>query len=520
MAKSKAMYVYFFGGGKAEGMSVARDEKGREQELLGGKGSGLADMTAAGLPVPPGFTITAGACAEYYDRGRKWPSGLEQEVEANIAKLEKLLGKTFGHGDNPLLVSVRSGAAVSMPGMMDTVLNLGLNDQTLGALIARTGNERFAWDAYRRFTQMFGDVVLGIPHHDFEEALQRIKDRRGVKLDTELDVAGLKEVVEEYRKAYGHAGKQFPQDARQQLRESVNAVFQSWNNPRANKYRQLNDIRGLLGTAVNVQTMVFGNMGDRSGTGVAFTRDPSTGENKFYGEFLMNAQGEDVVAGIRTPESIDQLARHDAAAYRQLLDIRQTLEKHYQDMQDIEFTIEDGTLYMLQTRGGKRTIFAAVRAAVEMAEEGLITKEVAVSRIPAGQLSQLFAPVLDRKEEAAAEKEGRRPGQGSAGQSRRGLRPGGLPRRRGRGLGQGRQEGDPGPHRDLAGRRGRHGRRAGGADGPRRHDQPRRRRRPRHGHAVRGRGRRPADRLRRQDHSRRRQGGRRGRVHQPVGLPG
>jgi len=274
-------------------------------------------------------------------------------------------------------------------------------------VIDLTGNERFAYDAYRRFMQMFGDVVLGIEHHDFEHALQAVKDRRGAKLDTDLDVEGLKEVVAEYKKVYEHAGKAFPQDAREQLADAVNAVFQSWNNPRANKYRQLNDIRGLIGTGVNVQTMVFGNMGNDSGTGVAFTRDPSTGENKFYGEFLMNAQGEDVVAGIRTPEPIEQLARHDPAAYTQLVAIRGRLEKHYKDMQDIEFTIEKGKLYMLQTRSGKRTIFAAVRAAVEMAESRLITKDEAVRRVSAAQMSQLFAPVLDRKELVQAEKEGR-----------------------------------------------------------------------------------------------------------------
>jgi len=406
MAKSKSKYVYFFGGGKAEGMACAKTEKQRKQ-IVGGKGSGLVDMTAAGLPVPPGFTITCQACAEYYDNGGKWPKGLAEQVEANIAKLEKLTGKTFGHGANPLLVSVRSGAAVSMPGMMDTVLNLGLNDETLSSLIALAGNERFACDAYRRFLQMFGDVVLGIEHESFEHALQAVKDRRGATLDTDLDDSGLKEVVAEYKKAYEHAGKSFPQDARKQLEASVNAVFGSWNNPRAVKYRQLNDIRGLTGTAVNVQTMVFGNMGSGSGTGVAFTRDPSSGENKFYGEYLMNAQGEDVVAGIRTPQPIDTLANVDPAAYRQLVDIRKKLETHYRDMQDIEFTIEKGTLYMLQTRSGKRTIFAAVRAAVEMAESKLITRDQAVARVSAAQLSQLFAPVLDRKEEASAEKEGR-----------------------------------------------------------------------------------------------------------------
>ncbi|HOD82820.1 MAG: Pyruvate, phosphate dikinase [Planctomycetes bacterium ADurb.Bin126] len=404
--KSGTKYVYFFGGGKAEGMTCAKTEKERKL-ILGGKGSGLADMTAAGLPVPPGFTITCQACDEFYKGGRKWPKGLAEQVEQNIKKVENVLGKTFGQGKNPLLFSVRSGAAVSMPGMMDTVLNLGLNDETLQSVIDLTGNERFAYDAYRRFMQMFGDVVLGIEHHDFEHALQAVKDRRGAKLDTDLDVEGLKEVVAEYKKVYEHAGKAFPQDAREQLADAVNAVFQSWNNPRANKYRQLNDIRGLIGTGVNVQTMVFGNMGNDSGTGVAFTRDPSTGENKFYGEFLMNAQGEDVVAGIRTPEPIEQLARHDPAAYTQLVAIRGRLEKHYKDMQDIEFTIEKGKLYMLQTRSGKRTIFAAVRAAVEMAESRLITKDEAVRRVSAAQMSQLFAPVLDRKELVQAEKEGR-----------------------------------------------------------------------------------------------------------------
>ncbi|MFB3891306.1 MAG: pyruvate, phosphate dikinase [Phycisphaerae bacterium] len=406
MAKSRMKYVYFFGGGKAEGMACAKTEKERKQ-ILGGKGSGLADMTAAKLPVPPGFTITCQACAQYYEQGGKWPKGLAEEVEANIRKLEQLTGKTFGHGQNPLLVSVRSGAAVSMPGMMDTVLNLGLNDETLHALILLTGNERFAYDSYRRFMQMFGDVVLGLEHHDFEHALSGVKERRGAKLDTDLDVEGLREVIAAYKKVYEAGGKEFPQDARKQLEAAINAVFGSWNNPRAIKYRQLNDIRGLIGTGVNVQMMVFGNMGSDSGTGVAFTRNPSNGENRFYGEYLMNAQGEDVVAGIRTPQPIETLAQVDPKAYKQLVDIRKQLEDHYKDMQDIEFTIEKGTLYMLQTRSGKRTIFAAVRAAVEMAEEGRISKETAVSRVPAAQLSQLFAPVLDRKEESAAEKAGR-----------------------------------------------------------------------------------------------------------------
>jgi pyruvate,orthophosphate dikinase len=351
MAKAKAKtqkLVYFFGGGKAEGKAAMK-------QLLGGKGANLAEMSSLGLPVPPGFTITTEVCDLYYKLGRKYPAGLDAQVDANIQKLEKLTGKTFGHGKNPLLVSVRSGAAVSMPGMMDTVLNLGLNDQTLQAMIDLTGNERFVWDAYRRFMQMFGDVVLGMEHHDFEHALDKVKTKRKAANDTDLCVEGLKEVVAEYKKVYKKSNKTFPQDARKQLQAACDAVFGSWNNPRAIKYRQINDIRGLKGTAVNVQTMVFGNMGDTSGTGVAFTRDPSTGTNKFYGEYLMNAQGEDVVAGIRTPQPISQLAKVDPKSYKKLVAIREKLEKHYKDMQDLEFTIEKGELFMLQTRNGKRT---------------------------------------------------------------------------------------------------------------------------------------------------------------------
>ena len=396
MAK-KTKYVYSFGGGKAEGRAGMK-------ALLGGKGANLAEMSALGLPVPAGFTITTEVCDLFYKLGRKYPPGLERQVSENIAKLEKLTGKTFGKGPNPLLVSVRSGAAASMPGMMDTVLNLGLNDETLQALIKLTGNERFAWDAYRRFMQMFGDVVLGLEHDDFEHALQAVKARRGAKLDTDLDADGLKEVVGEYHKVYQHGGKSFPQDARRQLKASIDAVFGSWNNPRAIKYRQLNDIRGLLGTAVNVQLMVFGNMGEDSGTGVAFTRNPSTGENRFYGEFLMNAQGEDVVAGIRTPLPIDELGKRDAKSYRQLLGIRKTLEKHYRDMQDVEFTIERGTLYMLQTRNGKRTAAAAVKVAVDMVREGLISEKEAVMRVDPKAIDQLLHPTFDPKAEEKAAK--------------------------------------------------------------------------------------------------------------------
>ena len=387
MAK-KDKYVYFFGAGKAEG-------KTQMKALLGGKGANLAEMSAIGLPVPPGFTITTEVCELYYENGKQYPAGLDEQVEQNIKKLEKATGKTFGGGDQPLLVSVRSGAAVSMPGMMDTVLNLGLNDETLQAMIDLTGNERFVWDAYRRFMQMFGDVVLGMEHEHFEEALQNVKDKRGADLDTDLDVNGLKDVVEAYRKVYKRDGKSFPQDAREQLMASVDAVFGSWNNPRAIKYRQLNDIRGLKGTAVNVQTMVFGNMGDDSGTGVAFTRNPSTGENKFYGEYLMNAQGEDVVAGIRTPHPIGDLAKQNRKIYRQLLDIRDKLEDHYRDMQDIEFTIEQGELFMLQTRTGKRTAPAAVKIAADMLKEGLIDEEKSVCRVDPKSLDQLLHPVFD-----------------------------------------------------------------------------------------------------------------------------
>jgi pyruvate,orthophosphate dikinase len=396
MAKAKQKFVYFFGGGKAEGTTDMK-------QILGGKGANLADMSSLGLPVPAGFTITTEVCDLFYKLGRKYPAGLDEQIDENIAKLEKLTGKTFGHGKNPLLVSVRSGAAVSMPGMMDTVLNLGLNDETLPALIELTGNERFAWDAYRRFMQMFGDVVLGMEHHDFEHALDIVKKRRGAAEDTDLCVDGLKDVVEEYKKVYKKANKQFPQCARAQLQAAVDAVFGSWNNPRAIKYRQLNDIRGLIGTAVNVQLMVFGNMGDTSGTGVAFTRDPSTGQNKFYGEYLMNAQGEDVVAGIRTPKPIAKLAKVDPKSYKQLCAIREKLEKHYKDMQDLEFTIERGELFMLQTRTGKRTAAAAVKMAVDMVKEKLITEKEAVLRVDPKSLDQLLHPQFDPAGEKAVE---------------------------------------------------------------------------------------------------------------------
>ncbi len=390
-------YVYFFGGKGTEGNATMK-------QILGGKGANMAEMCKLGLPVPAGFTITTETCDAFYKLGKKYPKELDGQIDANIKKLEKLTGKTFGRGPNPLLVSVRSGAAVSMPGMMDTVLNLGLNDKTIQAMIDLTGNERFVWDSYRRFMQMFGDVVLGMEHHDFEHALQTVKTRRKAKLDTDLDVAGLKAVVAEYKKVYTKARKTFPQDARKQLIASMDAVFGSWNNYRAVKYRQLNDIRGLIGTAVNVQAMVFGNMGATSGTGVAFTRNPATGENKFYGEYLMDAQGEDVVAGIRTPHPIVNLNKVDGKSYRQLMKIRSQLEKHYRDIQDIEFTIERGKLYMLQTRSGKRTAAAAVKIAIDMMKEKLISEKEAVLRVDPKSLDQLLHPTFDPKAEKSAVK--------------------------------------------------------------------------------------------------------------------
>jgi pyruvate,orthophosphate dikinase len=391
MTEKKSNYVYFFGSGKAAGTAQMKD-------ILGGKGANLAEMTSIGLPVPPGFTISTEACAYYSANKGSYPDGMRTQVLENLSKLETLMGAKLGDSKNPLLVSVRSGAAQSMPGMMDTILNLGLNPDSVAALIAKTGNERFAWDSYRRFMQMFGDVVMGVPHHEFERALQDIKDEQGKVFDTELDSKDLKEVIARYQRLYKRfTGEEFPTDPQDQLFKAINAVFSSWNNERAIKYRQMNDIRGLLGTAVNVQCMVFGNMGDTSGTGVAFTRDPSSGENRFYGEYLMNAQGEDVVAGIRTPQSIEKLKAVNLDVYEQLVGIRDILEKHYHDMQDVEFTIQEGTLYMLQTRNGKRTIFSWLRTQVEMVEEGLITKEMAVSRVPAGEFGKLFAPILDSK---------------------------------------------------------------------------------------------------------------------------
>lgn len=383
--------VYYFGSTKSEGSKEMK-------ELLGGKGANLAEMTSIGLPVPPGFTITTESCAEYNQLGCKLPQLLMEEVHNNMELLQKETGKNFGSETNPLVVSVRSGAAASMPGMMDTVLNLGLTDQTLSGLAKAFGSERFALDAYRRLINMFGDVVMGVNHEEFEKEFDRVKVKFGAKVDTDLDETGLKELIEAYKSVYlKHTGEEFPQDPYQQLEKSIEAVFSSWNTPRAVRYREINEITGLMGTAVNIQTMVFGNMGENSGTGVAFTRNPSNGENKFYGEFLINAQGEDVVAGIRTPKDLDAMSAWRKDIYEQLLEIKRILEDHYREMQDIEFTIESGTLYLLQTRTGKRTGLAAVKIAVDMFVEGRLTRRDALVRIPANDLTQLLLPTFDPK---------------------------------------------------------------------------------------------------------------------------
>ena len=388
MAQDK--YVYFFGSDQTDGSAEMRS-------LLGGKGANLAEMTSLDIPVPAGFTISTETGRLYHENNNQYPDGLDEQIDENLRKLEATMDARFGDTENPLLLSVRSGAAVSMPGMMDTILNLGLNDDAVKGLTAKSGSERFAYDAYRRFVQMFGDVVLGVEHDAFEHLLEAKKAAKGVELDTELDANDLAELVAEFKALVKEeTGSDFPDDPRRQLDMARDAVFESSNNERALIYRRLNNISEELGrTAVNVQAMVFGNMGETSGTGVAFTRDPSTGENSFYGEFLMNAQGEDVVAGIRTPLPIDELQEIMPQAYEQLTSIGETLEAHYRDMQDVEFTIQDRRLYMLQTRSGKRTGAAAVRTAVEMVNEGLIDKATALTRIPPDDLEQLLHPMID-----------------------------------------------------------------------------------------------------------------------------
>jgi pyruvate,orthophosphate dikinase len=385
-ATKPSKMVYYFGKTKTEG-------KGKSKSILGGKGLNLAEMTKIGLPVPPGFTITTECCASYIDSGEKLPAGLMDEVAKAVKVMEKELGKKFGDDANPLLVSVRSGAAVSMPGMMNTILNLGLNDAATKGLAKATKNERFAYDAYRRLINMFGDVVVGMDHHAFEAAFDKIKKKYKVSEDTEVPAEGLKQLCEDYKALFKkHTGEAFPQDPIKQLELSIKAVFGSWNTTRAVRYREIEGIRGLLGTAVNVQSMVYGNMGDDSGTGVAFTRNPNTGENKFFGEFLINAQGEDVVAGIRTPQPVAEMPKWNRAVHKELLAIKKTLEDHYAEMQDIEFTIERGKLYMLQTRTGKRTGVAAVKIACDMVKEKLIDQKEAVMRVPANDLTQLLLP--------------------------------------------------------------------------------------------------------------------------------
>ena len=400
-----ANWVYEFGDGKAEGTSEMRN-------LLGGKGANLAEMANLGLPVPPGFTITTELCTYFYDHKKTYPPELYAEVDAALVAMGKIVGHVFGDGEDPLLVSVRSGARASMPGMMDTVLNLGLTDATVEALAKRSGNARFAYDSYRRFIQMYSNVVLDIDHHEFEEILETYKDRKGFTLDTDLGAEDWKQMITAYKAKVEEAlGEPFPQDPKAQLWGAIGAVFGSWMNPRAETYRKLQNIPASWGTAVNVQSMVFGNMGDTSATGVAFTRNPSTGENALYGEFLINAQGEDVVAGIRTPQNITEVARIEAGSDKPSMetampavfeDFQRTtdlLEKHYRDMQDIEFTVEDGKLWMLQTRSGKRTAKASLQIAVDMANDGLITREEAVRRIDPAALDQLLHPTIDPKAE-------------------------------------------------------------------------------------------------------------------------
>src|SRR5262245_2244694 len=387
-----AKHVYFFGKGKADGNRHMKD-------LLGGKGSGLAEMTNAGLPVPPGFTVTTEVCNIYYEQKGKVPADVDREIAEQLKKLEQAAGATLGSTENPLLVSVRSGAKFSMPGMMDTILNLGLNDDAVEGLKTRTQNGRFAFDSYRRFIQMFGNVVLEIPKESFEHEFEAVKTARGVRLDTDLDENALRQVVERYKQVVRRrTGKSFPQDPHDQLKMARDAVFRSWMNPRAQEYRRIYDIPDHIGTAVNVQMMVFGNTGERSATGVGFTRNPSTGVKQFYGEFLVNAQGEDVVAGIRTPRKIGELEQELPEAYKQLRQITTRLEKHYKDVQDFEFTIQDERLFMLQTRNGKRTGLAAVVIATDLVAEKLLTPKEAVKLVDPESLTQLLAPVFDEKE--------------------------------------------------------------------------------------------------------------------------
>ena len=441
-------WVYAFSAERAEGRAEMKN-------LLGGKGANLHEMASLGLPVPPGFTITTEVCSYFYANGKTYPSDLAAQVDAAVAEVGRLTGRAFGDPANPLLVSVRSGARASMPGMMDTVLNLGLNDASVEALAKTSNDARFAYDSYRRFIQMYSNVVLEVDVHNFEDILEQYKEAKGYSLDTDLTAEDWRAVIADYKaRVVEETGKPFPQDPRDQLWGAIGAVFSSWMNQRAITYRRLNHIPADWGTAVNVQAMVFGNMGETSATGVAFTRNPSTGENALYGEFLVNAQGEDVVAGIRTPQNITEAARKAAHSdrpslealmpdvFKQFADTTELLEKHYKDMQDLEFTVERGKLWMLQTRNGKRTAKAALRVAVEMANEGLISREDAVTRIEPATLDQLLHPTLDPKDKPPAARHG------LARFARRGQRRDRVFRRRGAGFAPGRTKIDPGPGRD------------------------------------------------------------------------
>ncbi len=463
-------YVYMFPEGN-----------GKMRELLGGKGANLAEMTGLGMPVPQGFTITTEACTRYYEDGKTIYPDIQDQNLLYLDQLEKITGKTLGDPEKPLLVSVRSGARASMPGMMDTILNLGMNDEICEAVAKLTNNPRFARDSYRRFIQMFSDVVMELPKSSFEQFIDQVKDKKGVKMDNELDADDMSELIVLFKDHYKKSlGEDFPQDPKKQLMEAVRAVFRSWDNPRANTYRRMNDIPHSWGTAVNVQSMVFGNMGETSGTGVAFTRNPATGEKKLYGEFLMNAQGEDVVAGIRTPQPISALADTMPEVYQQFVDISSRLEKHYGDMQDMEFTIENGKLYMLQTRNGKRTAQAALKVAVDLVDEGVCTKEQAVMKVEAKQLDALLHPTFDPAALKAATPITT-----------------GLPASPGAACGavyftaddaargpQDRNQGCSRPSGDLSGGYRRHGRIRGHHDRPRRHDLARSRSSTRHGHLL------------------------------------
>ena len=488
-------WVYGFGAGRADGTAKMRD-------LLGGKGANLAEMCSLGLPVPPGFTITTEVCRFYYDHDRRYPKELAEEVRTALRHVEETADARLGDPERPLLVSVRSGAPVSMPGMMDTVLNLGLNDRTVEGLAKSTGDPRFAYDSYRRFIQMYGDVVLGVDHYLFEDRLDEVKRQHGYDLDTELGADDLRSLVEAYQKIVEKQhGAAFPQDVEEQLWGAIGAVFGSWMTPRAVTYRRLHDIDNAMGTAVNVQAMVFGNRGERSATGVAFTRDPSTGEKRYYGEFLVNAQGEDVVAGIRTPQPLT-IAMKEATggslpameevmpdAFAELATVFDRLEAHYRDMQDIEFTVQDGRLWILQTRSGKRTTHAALKIAVDMAEEGLIDRDQAVARIDPASLDQLLHPMLDPDAPKKVVAKGLPASPG------RRLGQGGVQRRRRRAHGCRRRGGAARARRDVARGHPRHACGQGHPDLARRHDQPRRGGRARHGQAVRVRRGRAGDRL-------------------------